>query len=200
MAKKVSAPREPKVECRAYDLQDKVGFSRGECGGELDCAKYVDCEGDDKDPGRYNGIVGMSSNTCCATGRGPPLTTPVCGSSPVMTPCTRGSCSIPSDQPSGPGVAGVFAAVPRPSQMQRMSLPGMICASRPVSIWRISMKRESKRRIYGGCQATCSAVPSHSIVCIDRLGSPCRSTYKPNSVIHGQEAHKDTGTQRCIPS
>lgn len=158
-----------------------VGFSLGEWGGELDCAKYVDCDGDESEPGRYRGMVGISSKTCCAVARvlipraapgGP-------GGSEFMTPCTRGSCDMPSDQPSGPGVAGGLFVVlaPRPSHMHRMSLPGMIWHRRPVSTWRISMKRESKRRMYGGCHATCSAVPSHSIVCTalfvsDRLGSP----------------------------
>ena len=51
------------------ERHDSAGFSRGECGGEFDCAKYVDCEGEERDPGRYSGIVGMSSKTCWATGR-----------------------------------------------------------------------------------------------------------------------------------
>lgn len=123
---------------RPYDLHESAGFSRGECGGELDWLKYMDCEGDESEPGRYSGMVGISSNTCCATGRAAPRFGPDgagAGSAEFMTPCTRGSCEMASVHPSGPGVDGglELEAAPRPSQMQRRSLPGMICASRPVS-------------------------------------------------------------------
>jgi hypothetical protein len=130
----------------------------------------------------------MSSNTCCTTPRPeldePPR--PCAESSARMTPCTRASCDGASSHvPLGPGAIG-GADPPRPSQMHRRSFPGMIWHSRPVSMWRTSMKRESKMRTYGGCQATCSAVPSHSMVPLVRLGSPCRFTYNPNSVKDGQ--------------
>ena len=69
--------KEAANEEKHYDLHERVGLSRGECGGELDWAKYVDCDGDDSEPGRYNGIVGISSKTCCATGR-PPRFGPNC--------------------------------------------------------------------------------------------------------------------------
>ncbi|KAF9642599.1 hypothetical protein BDM02DRAFT_3124378, partial [Thelephora ganbajun] len=44
------------------------------------------------------------------------------------------------------------------------------------------MNRLSKERMQGGCQATHSAVPSHSIVPVRWLGSPRLSIYSPNSV------------------
>jgi hypothetical protein len=107
-----------------------------------------------------------------------------CGKSPArMTPYTRASCDGASSQshvPLGPGaIGGAF-------QMHRRSFPGMIWQSRPVLMWRTSMKRESKMRTYGRCEATCSAVPSHSMMPLVRLGSPCRFTYNPNSAKDGQ--------------
>ncbi|KAF9646333.1 hypothetical protein BDM02DRAFT_3118854 [Thelephora ganbajun] len=44
------------------------------------------------------------------------------------------------------------------------------------------MNRLSKERMQGGCQATRSAVPSHSIVPVRWLGSPRLSIYTSNSV------------------
>jgi hypothetical protein len=41
-----------------------AGFNLGECGGEFDWLKYDACEGEAKDPGKNNGTVGISSNTC----------------------------------------------------------------------------------------------------------------------------------------
>lgn len=41
-----------------------AGFSLGECGGEFDWPKYVVFEGEANDPGKYNGTVGINSNTC----------------------------------------------------------------------------------------------------------------------------------------
>ena len=103
-------------------------------------------------------------------------------SSARITPCTCASCDGASSQvPLGPGATGGNVA-PRPSQMHRRSVPGIIWHSRPDSTCRTSMKRESKIRMYGGCHATCSAVPSHSMVPLVRLGSPWRFTYNPNSM------------------
>lgn len=123
----------------------------------------------------------MSSNTCCATALDGLVPCWPVGSGAFITPCTRASCTIRSSKPSCPCEVIVCALRPRPSQMQRTSLPEMIWASRPVSTWRISMNRLSKRRTYGWCNATRSAVPSHSIVPADLLGSPCLLTYRPNS-------------------
>lgn len=50
-----------------HDLQDEEGLSCGERGGENDWGKYVEADGEANEPGRYNGIVGMSSKTCCTT-------------------------------------------------------------------------------------------------------------------------------------
>lgn len=44
----------------------------GECGGEPDCWKYADWDGDAIEPGGKRGTVGTSSNTCCAIARGRP--------------------------------------------------------------------------------------------------------------------------------
>ena len=150
-----------------------------------ECMNDECCMGDESFSGRKSGTVGMSSKTCCTTPRPAPdePARPCCcaESSARMTPCTRASCEGTSSHvPLGPGAIG-GADPPRPSQMHRRSFPGMIWQSRPVSMWRTSMKRESKMRTYGGCQATCSAVPSHSTVPLSRLGSPCLFTYKPNS-------------------
>ena len=124
--------------------------------------------------------MGTSSTTCCATATD--LAPGVRGSSGAfMTACTRASCDGVSCHPLGPGVVTWGALLPRPSQMQRISVPLMIWASRPVSMCRISMKRVSKRSTYGGWQAARSAVPSHSIRPVGRLGLPYRSTYTPNS-------------------
>lgn len=121
----------------------------------------------------------MSSKTCCATAR--EGRAPGCiGSTPFITACTCASCTVGS--PSGPGVDTMVEPTPRPSQRQRISLPGMICTKRPVSMFRISMNRESKRRMYGWWRATLSALPSHSMVAAPRRGSPCLSTYTPNSL------------------
>jgi hypothetical protein len=147
------------------------------------CTNDECCVGDARFSGRNNGTVGINSNMCCVTPRAAPVEPArVCGASSArMTPCTRASCDGASSQfPLGPGARGGIDA-PRPSQMHRRSLPGIIWHSRPVSTCRTSMNRESKMRMYGGCHATCSAVPSHSMVPFVRLGSPCRFTYKPNS-------------------
>src|SRR5258707_6498660 len=97
---------------------------------------------------------------------------------------TRGSGEVLSFQPPGPGVRELdVERLPGPSQTQWTSVPGMICISLPLSIWRISMKRVSKIGRCGGWNATRSAVPSHSTTPpYERLGSPLRSTYNPNSV------------------
>lgn len=143
------------------------------------CTNDDCCNGDDSFSGRKSGTVGISSKMCCTTPGGPDR--PCNASSARMTPWTRASCDGASSQaPLGPGATGGIDA-PRPSQMHRRSLPGMTWQSRPVSTCRTSMKRESKMRMYGGCHATCSAVPSHSIVPFVRLGSPWRFTYNPNS-------------------
>jgi hypothetical protein len=141
------------------------------------------CVGDASLSGRKSGTVGINSKICCPVPcAGPPEPGRPCGTSSVrMTPCTRASCDGASSQlPLGPG-AGSGNDAPRPSQMHRRSWPGIIWHSHPVSTCHTSMKRESKMRMYGGCHATCSAVPSHSIVPFVGLGSPCRFTYNPNS-------------------
>ena len=92
-------------------------MSRGECGGELDWLKYVPCEGDESDPGKYKGMVGINSKTCCTVARATRDPGPLegDGSGPFITPCTRGSCDTVSSQPSGPGVAGGMLVVFLPS-------------------------------------------------------------------------------------
>jgi hypothetical protein len=141
------------------------------------------CVGDEDFSRTKTGMVGMSSKTCCTTPRPMPddPARPCAESSARMTPCTRASCDGAS-----PHVRGADAPPPRSSQMHRRSFPGMIWHSCPVSMWRTSMKRESKMRTYGGCQAMCSAVPSHSMVPLVRLGSACWFTYNPNSVEDSQ--------------
>ena len=152
-----------------------------------------DCAvGDVSFSGRKSGTVGISSKMCCTTPRvdpdGPPRPSDV--SSARMTPWTRASCDGASSQaPLGPGATRGIAA-PRPSHIHRRSLPGMTWHSRPVSTCRTSMNRESKMRMYGGCHATCSAVPSHSMVPFVRLGSPWRFTYNPNSEKLGEVTYK----------
>lgn len=154
------------------------------------CTNEDCCNGDDSFSGRKSGTVGISSKMCCTTPGGP--VRPCNASSARMTPCTRASCDgASSHAPLGPGATGGIDA-PRPSQMHRSSLPGMTWHSRPVSTCRTSMKRESKMRMYGGCHATCSAVPSHSIVPFVRLGSPCRFTYNPNSERKGETADRES--------
>ena len=139
--------------------------------------------GDESFSGRNSGTVGISSKMCCTTPRAAPdELRPSDVSSARITPCTCASCDGASSQvPLGPGATGGNVA-PRPSQMHRRSVPGIIWHSRPDSTCRTSMKRESKIRMYGGCHATCSAVPSHSMVPLVRLGSPWRFTYNPNSM------------------
>jgi hypothetical protein len=138
------------------------------------CTNDEYCVGDVSFSGRKSGTVGINSKMCCTTPRAAPdgPARPSDVSSARMTPCTRASCDGASSQvPLGPGATGAIIA-PRPSQMHRRSLPGIIWHRRPVSTCRTSMKRESKIRMYGGCHATCSAVPSHSMVPLVRLGSP----------------------------
>lgn len=111
----------------------------------------MDVDGEAKDPGRYRGMVGTISKTCCAValrGRAPvPGVTTASGA--FITACTRASCDIPSCQLSGP-VLTMLVLRPRPSQRQCMSFPGMIWHKRPVSTCRISMNLESNNKIYGG--------------------------------------------------
>jgi len=175
--KKKIKKKKNRTNWQHHDLHDEVGRKCGEFGGENDCGKYVEVEGEAKDPGKYKGIVGTSSTTCWATAL-VALTTllPVAaGSGPFITACIRASW-LGWSNPSAEGVGSGYALSPRPSQTHRMSLPGIIWARRPVSTWRISMNRLSNISTYGWCNATCSAVPSHSIVPVDRLGSPCLST------------------------
>jgi hypothetical protein len=147
-----------------------------------DGCKNDDCYvGDVKISGRKSGI---SSKICSTMPDGPACPSDV--SSARMTPWTRASCDGASSQaPLGPAATRGIDA-PRPSQMHRRLLPGMTLHSRPVSTCRTSMNRESKMRMYGGCHATCSAVPSHSMVPFVRLGSPWSFTYNPNSEKMGE--------------
>jgi hypothetical protein len=114
----------------------RVGCTNDEC-----------CVGDEGFSRRKSGAAGTSSRTCC-TAPCPVPNDPVrpwAESSARITQCTRASCNGTSSHvPLGPGaIDGAF-------QMHRRSFPGMIWHSRPVSMWRTSMKRESKMRTYGG--------------------------------------------------
>lgn len=81
------------------------------------------------------------------------------------SPRARAASSRTSPATRTPRAQPACAARPsprvRPKCSVRASFPRMICASRPVSTFRISMNRESKRSTYGGCQATTFNVNLH---------------------------------------
>lgn len=125
-----------------HDRHDMDALKCGDAGGEYDCDEL-------SAPGLYNGTVGSSSNTCCATARDIDRAP---ASVEFITACTCASCTMPSSSTPpfvGSVVTGLLRLTPLPSQMHRTSLPGMICTSRPVSNRRTSMNRLSKRRMYG---------------------------------------------------
>jgi hypothetical protein len=118
------------------------------------CTDDECCVGDEGFSRGKSGPAGMSSKTYCTTSRTATndLMRPCVESSARMTQCTRASCdgtSSHSQVPLKPGAIGGDDP-PRQSQMHRRSFPGMIWHSRPVLMWRTSMKHESKMRTYGG--------------------------------------------------
>lgn len=80
-------------------------------------------DGDANDPGRYSGIVGISSNTCCPTA----LLRRLVGSVAFITPCTLASCTTRSISLISPlGVSGGRRLDPLPSQIHPTPLPAII--------------------------------------------------------------------------